>query len=39
VIGSRLIDYNATKDYRCVGDCLVGMTRWGGGAYVTFPNM
>ncbi len=37
-IGRRLIDYSAKPDYRCVGDCQVGLTRWGGGAYVTFPN-
>lgn len=40
VIGTRTLDYNATGDYRCSTiNCFVGMTTWGGGAYLSFPSL
>jgi len=35
LVGQRTYDYNALGDYRCsTAHCRVGMTTWGGGAFV-----
>jgi hypothetical protein len=40
LIGYRTLDYNATGDYGCTTiNCRVGMTTWGGGAFLTFPSL
>jgi hypothetical protein len=39
LIGSKTVDFDAVRDYRCVnGNCTTGVTNWGGGAFVLFPS-
>jgi hypothetical protein len=36
-VGTRTLDYNQVGDYNCqTAYCGIGMTTWGGGAYLTF---
>ena len=36
-VGSKVYDYGAMSDYACATNwCQIGMTSWGGGAYILF---
>ncbi len=40
VIGRMNLDYDLAADYGCISaNCYVGNTQWGGGAFISFPNM
>lgn len=40
VIGRMHLDYDLAADYACSSaNCRIGTTTWGGGAFISFPNM